>query len=99
MVAAGNLKDCWSYVAPEAGNLPDWQANGCTIQDPLTGPRLKTVAFIPQRPSHVNQLLGFCGGLHNPQPRIRRETMNESEFQSIMAQQIKCIGAKHSLPA
>lgn len=37
--------------------------------------------------------------LHNPQQRIRRETMNESEFQNIIAQQIiKCIGAKHSLP-
>lgn len=32
--------------------------------------------------------------------RIRRETMNESEFQNIIAQQIiKCIGAKHSFPA
>lgn len=66
----------------------------------FTGPRLKTSGFYSPAPeSHVNQFLGSRGGLHNPQLRIRRETMNESEFQSIIAQQIKCIGAKHSLPA
>lgn len=34
----------------------------------------------------VHQFLGSWRGLHNTQQRIRRETMNESEFQNIVAQ-------------
>lgn len=81
-----------SQTISVVGTLPGWCA-------PDSGEQLAIPGDSGYRQGHVNQSLGSCGGLHSPQLRIRWETMNESEFQGTIAQQMKCTGAKHSLPA
>lgn len=91
--------------AAQITNLPDFANKWLHYSRPFhriwANCKVFLLGHIPKgSKSHVNPFLGSWGGLHNPEQRIRRETMNESEFQSIITQQIiKCIGAKHSLPA